>query len=80
MSCVSEIQVKRTCMASMYTLLLGVIAGGLFGFAIAIMANLQFEDRITLGITILTMSGCVCAALGFGLYIFNIPQPSDDTF
>lgn len=67
-------------MASMYTVLLATIAGGLFGFAIAIIANLQFEDRTTLGITILTMSCMVCAALGFGLYIFNIPPPDDNGF
>lgn len=80
MSCISDLQVKRTCLASLYTVLLATIAGGLFGFAIAIVANFQIEDRTLLGITIFTMSCMVCAALGFGLYIFNIPQADDVGF
>lgn len=64
-------------MASAYTIVLAWIAGALFGFAVAVIANFTLADRLTLGILILAMSGFVCSALVCGLYIFKLPQEDE---
>ena len=77
MQCEYSDQVKRDCMATAFTVMMSWLAGALFGFAIAIIADFQLTDRVTLGVAVLVMSGIICSALSCSLYISKI-QPSDE--
>lgn len=75
MQCISDDQVKRSCLISFYGILLAFVTGGIFGFSLCLLINPALEDRMVLGVGMLSLCPCMIAILLFGMYIFNIPQP-----
>lgn len=80
MLCISDDRVKRTCLISFYGILLAFVTGAIFGFSLCLLIDPTLEDRLAIGIGLLSLCPCMIAILLFGLYIFNIPHPEETTF
>lgn len=80
MLCISEDQVKLRLFGTIYAVTFSLLAGATFGFGLAVMLDLQIEDRTMLGVMMLMFCFFVLSMLLFGLYIFNKATLREDTF